>query len=120
MTVSMLAASATESEAYRNFINSIDSEHSRKTYRKIFPVFMRFCKVDTYDAMLEIQPVKKLEGIIRDYIIHLREDKKLAPATISLYTSCISHFYHMNDVVINWRKLKKFKGRQHGVVEDKP
>ena len=111
----------TEGEAYRNFINSIDSEYSRTLYRQIFPLFMKFCHIETYEAMLtEIQPVKKLEGIIRDYIIYLREDRKLSPATVSLYTSCISHFYNMNDIVINWRKLKKFKGRYHGVVEDQP
>ena len=119
-TIASSTGAATESEAYRNFINSIDSEHSRNLYRHVFPYFMRFCKIDNYDAMLDIQPVKKLEGVIRDYIIHLREDKKLAPATIALYTSCIAHFYHMNDVVINWKKLKKFKGRHHGVVEDQP
>ena len=26
----------------------------------------------------------------------------------------------MNDVIINWKKLKKFKGRHHGVVDDAP
>lgn len=26
----------------------------------------------------------------------------------------------MNDIIINWRKLKKFKGKHHGVVEDAP
>jgi len=46
-------------------------------YQAIF--LMKFCKVepDNYDAKLtEIQPVKKLENTIRDYIIHLRADKK--------------------------------------------
>jgi len=49
---------------------------------------MEFCKVkpDNYDAMLKIQPIKKLEGLIRDYFIHLREDRKLAQTTVALYT----------------------------------
>ena len=64
--------------------------------------------------------VKKLEGLIRDYIIYLREDKKLSPGTISMYLSAITHFYEMNDVTLHWKKLKKFKGRLKSVVEDQP
>ena len=108
------------SDAYKNFISSLDSEASRRTYRQAFPHFMRFCKIDSYEEMLNIQPAKKLEGIIRDYIIYLREDRKVSPSTIMSYTSCIAHFYEMNDVAINWKKLKKFKGRYRSVVEDIP
>jgi len=63
---------------------------------------MEFCKVkpDNYDAMLKIQPIKKLEGLIRDYFIHLREDRKLAQTTVALYTSWIAHFHEMSNVVI--------------------
>ncbi len=35
------------------------------------------------------------------------------------YTSAIAHFYEMNDVVINWRKLKKFIGK-YGVIINVP
>jgi|SRR5690242_14696959 hypothetical protein len=86
---------AETSDAYKNFISSLDSEESKRTYRASFPHFMRFCKVDTYDAMLEIQPVKKLEGLIRDYIIYLREDRKVSPATVVSYCTAIAHFYEM-------------------------
>ena len=82
---------------------------------------MKFCKVETYDALLtEIQPLKKLEGLIRDYIIYLKEERKSSPATVRSYTNVIAHFYEMNDVHINWKKLKKFKGRYHGVIDDVP
>jgi integrase len=69
--------------------------------------------------MLSItQPV--LEGLIRDYIIHLRHTCNLSPATISSYIVPISHFYQMNDVTINWKKLNKFKAKYYSVTEDKP
>ncbi|HEY7573412.1 MAG TPA: site-specific integrase [Nitrososphaeraceae archaeon] len=119
MTQSQLQ-SQEHSEAYLNFISSVDSEFSRRTYQQVFPFFMKFCQVETYDAMLEIQSVKKLEGLIRDYIIYLKEDRKASPGTIRSYTTAIAHFYEMNDVRINWKKLKKFKGKYHSVVEDVP
>ena len=116
----MQTITAETSDAYKNFINSLDSEYSRRSYRRSFPQFMRFCKVDSYEAMLQIQPIKKLEGLIRDYFIHLREDRKLAPASIAAYSPAIAHFYEMNDITINWKKLKKFKGKLRSVVEDVP
>jgi len=112
---------AQTSDAYSNFINSLDSEESRLTYRKSFVHFMRFCKKETYDQMLEeIQPTKKLEGLIRDFIIHLRDEKKVSSSTIMTYSAAVAHFYEMNDVIINWRKLRKFKGKMRKVVEDVP
>ena len=80
---------------------------------------MKFCNIDSYQAMLQL-PTKQLESKIRDYLIYLREDKKVAAATISLYLAVITHFYEMNDLQINWRKLNKFKGKSRGVVEDVP
>ena len=108
-----------KSDACTNFINSLDSEASRIAYRTVFPYFMKFCKIDTYDAMLLIEP-KKLEGLIRDYIIHLREDRKVSSATVAAYSSAITHFFEMNDVIINWKELKKFKGKKRQMVEDVP
>jgi site-specific recombinase XerD len=94
-------------EAYRNFINSLDSEVTKSHYRHVFPYFMNFCNIDNYEEMLKFDQ-QTLEGIIRDYIIHLRQDKKLAPSSISSYLAAIRHFYEMNDIDLRWNKLKKF------------
>jgi integrase len=109
----------TASEAYRNFINTLDSEVSKVNYRFGFSKFMTFCGVEDYDKMLQIEP-KKLEGLIRDYITHLKVDMKRSYNTVNLYVASISHFYQMNDVVLNWKRLSKFKGKKRLVVEDKP
>ena len=62
-----------------------------------------------------------MEGLIRDYIIYLKTDKKLAPGRAYFtYLSPISHFYEMNDIDLRWKKLKKFKAKFRSVVEDKP
>jgi site-specific recombinase XerD len=96
---------ADQSEAYKNFINNIDSESTKQNYRTIFPYFIRFCKKESYGDMLLIEQ-SKLEGLIRDYIVHLKQDKKLAPASIASYVAAIAHFYEMNDVTLHWKKLK--------------
>ena len=100
-----------ESDAYRNFINSIDSEATRRNYRYMFSYFMAFCKETSYDDMVGMEP-KRLEGVIRDYIIHLKQDKKRSQGNVSVYISAIRHFYDMNDIDLHWKKIAKFKGRR--------
>ena len=58
--------------------------------------------------MLTINPQMQ-EGLIRDYIIHLRREHNLSPATVSTYLAAITHFYEMNDATIKWKKLKNSK-----------
>jgi integrase len=108
-----------DSEAYHNFIDSISSDMTRKIYRINFSYFMTFCKIADYEEMASLQ-VHVLEGLIRDYIVYLRQERRLSPATVSGYIAPIAHFYSMNDLEIRWKKLKKFKAKHYNVVEDKP
>jgi integrase len=80
---------------------------------------MRFLNVETYEDLLRYDSTK-LTGLIRDFIIHMKEDKKSSPATISVRVAAITHFYEMNDVTLHWSRLNKFKGRFRNVVEDQP
>ena len=80
---------------------------------------MQFCNVANHDDML-LFSINDLESRIRDYIIHLRQDKRLAPSTVSSYIVPITHFYEMNNFTLHWKRLKKFKAKHYSVVEDKP
>ena len=40
--------------------------------------------------------------------------------TILVGIAAIAHFYAMNNVVLNWRRLSKFKGKKRLAVDDKP
>jgi site-specific recombinase XerD len=53
---------------------------------------MTYCKITNCDDMLTINPQMQ-EGWIRDYIIHLRRERNLSPATVSTYLAAITHFY---------------------------
>src|SRR5689334_22112625 len=107
------------SEAYRNFINSINSDITRQNYHRNFCYFMTFCKISNYEEIVSLKP-QILEGLIRDYLIYLRHERKLSPGTVESYLTPIIHFYEMNDITIKWKKLKKFRAKYYGVVEDKP
>jgi integrase len=110
---------AEQSEPYKNFINSLDSEITKRSYRQSLHYFTDFLKIDNYYDMLKLES-QKLEGAIRDFIIHMRQDRKLSPATVAVRIAAISHFYAMNDIELRWKKLRKFKGKFRNVVEDRP
>ena len=80
---------------------------------------MKYCNKEHYDDLLSIQP-SILESQIRDFIVYLRHDRKLSPATVSSYLAPLTHFFEMNDVSIKWNKLKKFKAKHSNIIEDKP
>ena len=71
-----------EAEAYGNFINSINSNITRKEYNLKFDYFMQFCSVKDREGMLLISE-SDLESKIRNYIVYLRYDRKLSPGTVS-------------------------------------
>ena len=45
---------SSSSEAYKNFINSVDSEATKKCYRYGLSLFMKYCKIEEgdYDSTL--------------------------------------------------------------------
>jgi len=108
-----------QTEAYSNFINSINSDMTRKDYKAKFDYFMQFCNVEKHEDMLLISE-GDLESRIRNYIIYLRHDKRLAPGTVSGYIAPIIHFYDMNGFTLHWKRLKKFQAKHYNIVEDKP
>lgn len=82
-------------------------------------LFMKFCEMEDFDKVCQIDKTK-LEGLIRDYIVQMKVVKKYSSNTVSLYIAAVSHFLNMNNVILNWTKLSKFKDKKRLVVEDKP
>ena len=116
------ASYSPSSEAYKNFINSIDSEATKTMYKYALSLFMQFCGLkgrvgrgdggssddgegyegddndDNYyamsaGAMLQLDK-QKLEDKIRDYITFLRVDKKLSSNTQCVHSSDSAFLLH--------------------------
>jgi integrase len=96
-------------DAYQNFINSLKSPNTRRTYQKGLSLYFRY------------------KGI-KDANQLLKDDNKLMQADIIDYITCpmvgnlsysTKHFYEMNDVVVNWKKIGKYLGEDERVVLDR-
>lgn len=92
---------------YRNFLESIRTKAARETYDFHFKKFTQF--IDSAEGNLLNENPRVLESRIIDYIIYLR-NKGRSHSLISTAVCAISHFYTMNDIVINKKKINKFVG----------
>jgi integrase len=106
--------------AYRNFVQTCRSPATRKVYLFSLHSFMDYLGIarDQYDKLLDKDP-KIIEMHICDYISFLR-GKNLSYAVISLYVAALNKFYSMNDIQLNWKKIKSFIGERERVAEDRP
>lgn len=102
-------------EIYFNFINSIRSDVTKEIYEYNVKVFMKFCNVDNFhDLYLMPNP----QAQIISHLMSLRE-KRLSSNSISTRLNAIYHFYDMNDVALNKKKINMFKGEATRKVVDR-
>jgi integrase len=107
--------------AYRNFIYSTKSQKTRYNYEFAFANFLKYMKLDKqHCSKLLDRDAKLTQSDIIEYIIHLKEKTALSPGTIQTYITPLRHFFDMNDVVLNWKKINNFRGEYYNVVEDAP
>jgi integrase len=94
-------------QAYQNFINSLKSQSTRDTYARVFKKYLRDNNV-TIKTLLKL-PVKDSEQLLINAIEKIKADDK-SHSSGNLLLATIKHFYVMNDIRINERKLGKFLG----------
>jgi site-specific recombinase XerD len=95
-----------EQEVYFNFINSLKSPVTRESYEINIKLYLKFCNLNKLSELLTIvQPQKQ----IIKYIMFLRQ-RGLATSSINTMLYAIYHFYEMNDVVLNKKKINMFIG----------
>ena len=99
-------------DVYLNFINSIKSDITKKIYEYNLKLFMEFCGVEKFEDLIGQQ------NQIITYLMSLR-DEKLSYNSISTRLNAIYHFYDMNDISLNKKKIKMFKGEYTRKIVDR-
>lgn len=100
------------SPIYRNFLNSIKSPATRLAYEhKLF----RFYLTKPYNQNLTLEDIikkdpKTIEYEIIDIIYDIKEKQGLSYSTVQNFLAVMIHFFEINDVTLNRRKLNRFKG----------
>jgi len=110
-----------QSKAYFNFINSLKSESTRKSYTYCIEKFLGHYEKDL-DQFLRLSQ-EEMTNLIIKYFVEL----KISNQYKNLISATLKHACEINDVVLNWRKIKKFinsnktgnetNGRDRGYID---
>jgi hypothetical protein len=114
-----MSAAATETrsllEPVYDVTDSIASPASKIQYRFALGRFLEYIQI-SQERLLQ-KNSKELQAIIIDYIKHLTA-KRMKPGTIKLRVAIILHFFDMNDVLSNKRKITRFIPEDEDLDED--
>jgi hypothetical protein len=89
--------------------DGVNSPQTRKKYAYYFNQFMKHFDIADKEALLDLGKDPRLtEGYIIRYIKYLAEERHLVYSSIYNQTAALLHFFEMNDVLLNKRKIHKF------------
>lgn len=91
-----------QSKAYFNFINSLKSESTRKSYTFCIEKFLIHYEKDL-DQFLRLSQDEMTNLIIKYFV-----DNKISNQYKNLMNATLKHACEINDVVLNWKKIRKF------------
>lgn len=108
-----------QSAAYVQFVNSLRSKETKIHYTNWLTDFLNFLNISC-DKVLDFQ-ANQLQLELINYIMDMRDNRKLSPSSIRSHISAIQTFLVINDFSsINWTKVKKFVGEFYKVADDRP
>lgn len=103
------------------FEQAIKSEATLKNYKYQLEKFRTWAKVKSYNGLLEASR-KEIQELLEDYVMYLK--KNISPNSIPIYFSPIELFYVMNDIDLNFKKIRKLfpekvkRGNERGYTHD--
>jgi len=87
------------------FYSAIRSEKTKLKYESYLDEFLRFFIIKSFDSLVSIEQ-KKLQEMIEDFIMYDKSKNKSA-SYIAGKVSALKLFFSMNDIILNWDKIRK-------------
>ena len=100
------------------FHSAINSKYTKKSYDRLLKQFTKYYIIKDFDSLLTIES-KKLQTMIEDYVMYLRSEDK-SYSTINSTLCSLNLFFSMNDITLNWKKLKKLLPEKKKISGDMP
>lgn len=96
-----------EGNAYYNFINSLQSDVTKEGYKRALVRFMQYFQIKDTETLAKLTR-QDLESYLIRYFQHQKENNK-SKSAMELTMFAVQHFCVMNDILINFKKISKFK-----------
>jgi len=97
-------------EAYLNFTGTLRTKATEKHYLFLIQRYAAFRKTFDLHQIIEqdSRNPKLAAAHIRHFLTEIQTTIKLSPGSIHNYRHALRHFYEMNDITLNWKKIRKF------------
>jgi len=86
------------------FEQGIKSRQTLNNYRDHLKNFKAFANFDDYDSLIT-KPVEQIQGIVEDYLIHIKENRH--PNSVPILMLGVRHFFVMNRIPLYWDIIRK-------------
>ena len=90
-----------DSQVYFNLISSLHSKLTRESLRFCLLKFLNYCKLDLISILRF--PAQDISDLVIKFLVN----QKLSKHYKNQIFSTIKHVCEMNDVILNWKKVKK-------------
>jgi integrase len=101
----MLLEEYEDSKPYFNFINSLKSTVTKTIYRNNLIQFVKYCQLDNAASLVSSLSTEEISNKIATYFV---ARKHVSKSTQMTAFAAIKHFCEMNDIILNWKKIRKF------------
>jgi integrase len=98
-----------EGEAYTNFTGSIRTMATLKHYLFLIQRYAAFRKTQDLNEIIakDTDDQRLAAAQVKEFLLSL-QTKGLSQGSIRNYRNALKHFYEMNDIALNWKKISKF------------
>jgi site-specific recombinase XerD len=97
-------------EAYLNFTGTLSTKATLKHYLFLIKRYAVFRKTLDLDKIIQDDSKtspKLAAAHVREFLLSL-QTRRLSPGSMANYRHALKHFYEMNDIALNWKKINKF------------
>ncbi len=109
-TLNSSSSSVDDDKLYNNFIYSLKSEVTKERYLTNLKYYMKFLGITTFNELVN-KPQKIIESNIKEYLVYLRNQKKISYHSAVLYLSPLRKFYYVNtDYQFKWDLITSYLG----------
>jgi integrase len=91
-----------QGQEWFNFINSLNAPSTKRMYVFRLEQFLNYCKVDLH-SFLKL-PQQQITNLITKYLV----EKRVSKSSKNVIFFAIKHACEQNDLILNWKKIKKF------------
>jgi len=94
----------TKERSVKIFLASLKSPKTKEDYLRNLERFRKYAKFDGFDDFV-LRDSKDIQRLVEDYVLQMRENEH--PNTIPTHYYPVQSFLEMNDVSINFKKIRR-------------